>query len=183
LFTTSGRRGWCLKYFSGTKIYATASYGDSSKTVDVYTDGSYDYRDGKWHHIAATFDRDSNITLYVDGVSIMSASMTSIINVDDTKYKDLYFSRDVSQALYFLPGSIDEVRIWNHVRTYNQIRIFNRHRLSGKETGLVGYYRFDEGTESTIYDSASNPVNGTISGASWIDAQVSLAVPNFFIFF
>jgi len=33
--------------------------------------------------------------------------------------------------------------------------------------GPVGYWKFDEGTGSTAYDSTSNRSNGTISGASW----------------
>ncbi|MFH1891549.1 MAG: LamG-like jellyroll fold domain-containing protein [Candidatus Zixiibacteriota bacterium] len=35
--------------------------------------------------------------------------------------------------------------------------------------GLVGYWRFDEGSGSTAYDETVNHNDGTIRGASWID--------------
>jgi hypothetical protein len=38
---------------------------------------------------------------------------------------------------------------------------------TGSETGLVGYWDFNEGTGTTLTDQTSNGNNGTISGATW----------------
>ena len=38
---------------------------------------------------------------------------------------------------------------------------------TGNETGLVGYWNFNEGSSNTVTDLTSNGNNGTINGASW----------------
>jgi PKD repeat protein len=37
----------------------------------------------------------------------------------------------------------------------------------GNESGLVGYWNFNEGTGTTAYDATSNDNDGTINGATW----------------
>jgi hypothetical protein len=39
--------------------------------------------------------------------------------------------------------------------------------------GLVGYWKFDEGNGSTVYDSSSQANNGTVYGASWISDTIN----------
>ena len=40
------------------------------------------------------------------------------------------------------------------------------------EPNLVGYWKFDEGTGATAYDSSGNNFNGTINGATWFNDPV-----------
>jgi parallel beta-helix repeat protein len=44
------------------------------------------------------------------------------------------------------------------------------------ESGLVGYWKFDEGTGSTVYDSSGNDNNGTVYGATWVDGKIGKAL-------
>ena len=41
--------------------------------------------------------------------------------------------------------------------------------LLGNESGLVGYWNFNEGQGSTLTDLSGNGNNGTIYGATWSD--------------
>jgi len=59
-------------------------------------------------------------------------------------------------------GMIDEVRIWKIARTAEQIQNNMRKRLTGKEAGLVGYWKLDEGKGTTTYDSTNNHNNGEL---------------------
>jgi len=45
-----------------------------------------------------------------------------------------------------------------------------------EEINLVAYYKFDEGSGTTAYDSSENGNNGTIYGASWIDGKMGKAL-------
>ena len=45
-----------------------------------------------------------------------------------------------------MKGSMDELRIWNDARTITEINDNMNKELSGTEAGLVGYYRFNEGS-------------------------------------
>ena len=54
-------------------------------------------------------------------------------------------------------GKIDEVRIWNVARTESQIQntmntILSPEYYSTSDSGLVGYWRLDEGTGQTAED-------------------------------
>ena len=51
-----------------------------------------------------------------------------------------------------------------------EVAIINPH------PGLVGWWRFDEGTGTTAGDSSGNGNIGTISGASWVDGKFGKAL-------
>jgi hypothetical protein len=42
-------------------------------------------------------------------------------------------------------------------------------RLTGSESGLIGYWKLDEGTGTTITDLTGNNKTGNISGTIWYD--------------
>jgi len=63
---------------------------------------------------------------------------------------------------------MDEVRIWNVARSAADIQADMNRELIGNESGLVGYWKLNEGAGATIYDSTSNGSNGTINGAQWV---------------
>jgi hypothetical protein len=71
------------------------------------------------------------------------------------------------QTRYF-SGQIDEVRIWN--RTLNSSDIlsrYNHHLDPAQETGLVGYWRFNEGSGGTVNDQTTSGNNGSTSATTW----------------
>jgi hypothetical protein len=56
-------------------------------------------------------------------------------------------------------GKIDELRVWNVFRTATEIKATMNVMLKGNEPGLVAYYKFDEGTGTTIADATGNATN------------------------
>jgi hypothetical protein len=73
----------------------------------------------------------------------------------------------------FFDGKIDEVRIWEVARTQTEIQGYMNQSLTGEEDGLIGYWRFDEGTATTVNDASINSNNGTISSAALWDINDS----------
>jgi hypothetical protein len=76
---------------------------------------------------------------------------------------------------HYFVGQIDEVRAWNVVRTATDIMGTMHKPLTGTEPGLVGYWRFDEGTGAVASDRTVTKNNGSVSGfATWVasDAPV-----------
>jgi hypothetical protein len=70
---------------------------------------------------------------------------------------------------------LDEVRIWNVALPQSQIAGNRFNRLTGKETGLVGYWRLDERAGLTTADATPNGNNGTlVGGASWVDGAPAM---------
>jgi len=78
-----------------------------------------------------------------------------------------------ADAIYtneYFEGDIDEVRVWNYERTVTEIANSKDAELVGNESGLVAYYKFNQGVangdNSTIIfidDSTSNNHQGTLS--------------------
>jgi hypothetical protein len=72
----------------------------------------------------------------------------------------------------YLAGIIDEVRFWNLARTQTQIVSNMNSELTGNETGLIDYWKFNEGS-GTIAQNSVNSSQATLYGASWVNKYKS----------
>jgi len=63
-------------------------------------------------------------------------------------------------------GSLDNIRLWNYARSRTEIQKDMYSELAGNEPGLIGYWKFNEGSGITAGDSAAAN-NGTVTGAAW----------------
>jgi hypothetical protein len=74
------------------------------------------------------------------------------------------------QNLNCFNGDFDELRVWNVARTATQIRDNYNRTLVGDESGLVGYWKFDDAPGSTMAaDSVTGgrtPHPGTLSATT-----------------
>ncbi|NEQ54161.1 MAG: hypothetical protein F6K11_29195, partial [Leptolyngbya sp. SIO3F4] len=81
----------------------------------------------------------------------------------------------------FFKGSIAEVRIWNTHRTEEDIQRDKSRRLLGTEPALVGYWRFEEGTDQVHNLACQNNVlslsSGKVFNALWANATQYPALP------
>jgi hypothetical protein len=64
-------------------------------------------------------------------------------------------------------GYIADFRIWNRALSLAEIASHAFRRLSGDEFGLAGYWRMDEGTGTTLADSAGDAGAGLAVNAAW----------------
>ncbi len=120
----------------------------------------------QWQHVAGTFN-GSVLKVYLNGVEVASSPYTGTIK---PSLRELRIGRmaDASQSREF-NGQIDEVRIWGKALTLNEIRDRMCKKLTGSETGLRAYYRFDEGSGTSVADLSSNSFNMSLStpAPSW----------------
>lgn len=161
--------------------FGTGSEDDLPSMVSV--------NDGNWHHIAATFDNGVK-TLYVDGVLQGTQVVVSPLVTNDDAV------RIGSQIDYYNPirafqGNIDEVRIWNIARTADQISGSKNCELQGDETGLVAYYKFNQGLDgadnsaiTTLTDATANANNGALinfastgTDSNWLAGSPAGGIP------
>ncbi len=130
----------------------------------------------KWQHLALTAD-GSICRAYVNGVEVASRSAPGPY-LTFPGYPLQIGGHSVTGARWF-SGLIDEVRVWSIARTVDQIKAGMHVRLQGDESGLVGYWNFDEGVDQFTHDSSLNGNDGTIAGAVWVesDAPVGICTP------
>ncbi|MFJ9447012.1 LamG-like jellyroll fold domain-containing protein [Kitasatospora sp. NPDC101235] len=119
-------------------------------------------------HVAAVFDGRTAV-LYVDGVKAGSAAVTA---VPDARSAAVVGARLVSGAPQScFTGDIDEVRVWERARQEAEFGDRGR-RLSGVEAGLSAYYRFDEGTGTTLGDHTRARRDATaLGGVAWVESS------------
>ena len=123
---------------------------------------------GKWTHIAGVLDhKKDKLIIYRNGNKIREK---------DTQCK---FGSDrempinvgaIHSSQFFGKGQIDEVRIWKTPLSQAQIRKNMNKKLKGNETGLVGYWNFDEAT----FDLTSNNNHGTLMGNATLEDEESI---------
>jgi len=126
-----------------------------------------------WHHAAATYDSVNAVWyLYLDGVqdATLDIGTNTPPRADSIQHASIgtaMTSTGVS-AGYF-QGIIDEARIWNIVRTPTEIQN-NMYTELASGTGLAGRWGINEGTGTTITDSAiPTPENGLlVNGPTWV---------------
>jgi hypothetical protein len=112
-----------------------------------------------WYHLAGTFDASDSIRLYINGVLALSVEKVDSVPYNATLNVRIGIDQNASNRFN---GIIDEVRIWNTARTQSQIQSMKDSTLSGSETGLAGYWQFDEGTGITAYDKTVNCNDATL---------------------
>jgi hypothetical protein len=121
---------------------------------------------GTWYHIAATFD-GSTTRIYVNGKEEASKATAIIIatnNIDLT-----IGAQPTAASPYPFGGIMDEVRIWNVARSESEIKAAMTSKLSGSEAGLVGYWRMDETSGTTLIDGSNNFNTGKMANMTESD--------------
>ena len=128
----------------------------------------------QWYHLAATFDGSIG-RLYVNGVEEGSIVLNDTLNQN---YNDVRLGavNDVP-ANDNLNGMLDEARIWNVTRTGAQIQDNMNMMIPGNTSGLVGYWRFDEGYGTNADCETPYDNDGTLTNMSTPSAWQTSTAP------
>ena len=67
----------------------------------------------------------------------------------------------------YLDGYLNNTQIWDISLTQEEIISYMTCPPTGNESGLIGYWKFSEGSGDTVYDISGNGNHGVIYGASY----------------
>ncbi|MCD4698765.1 MAG: T9SS type A sorting domain-containing protein, partial [Bacteroidales bacterium] len=164
-----------LSDYTGASDPGTLAFGLNFDRVDPASPGYY--HEGlhssnqvplnEWVHLAATWDKQNMMMkVYINGVLDGTLDVSSHGNVSffDPAVDVLHIGtrKNASYPNDKVVGKIDDARIWNVARTQAQIREAMYTELTGSETGLVAYYKLNEGSGQTVNNGASNNYHGTL---------------------
>ena len=141
--------------------------GSSSQAWQYFT--TLDTYFNQWLFLTVTYDT-GHVSVYFNGVQQLSSIGSG--NFEDLQIGvnyDLYFGylNWPNSSLHYLDGNLDNISIWNTVLSQSEIQNYMNCSPTGSESGLVGYWNFEEGSGTTIYDQTSNGNNGIINGATY----------------
>ena len=144
--------GYGMGLSSGKSAYAFL--GDSNlENGFVQAVTSYTIPFDKWHFMVATFDRNGNLTLYVDGLKHSSVLLTS--EDSETGSDHALYIGNLSHGAGF-KGAIDDVYLYNRALTEAEVsqiyayqsppKIVTNNQPNWINDGLVAYYPLDGDT-------------------------------------
>lgn len=113
-----------------------------------------------WTHVAASYD-GHYLRIYINGaqVAVSSDQNRPLPTTQDGWYIGRRHDLAPSESMW--RGQIADVRLWNRVRSAAEITAAYRTRLTGRETGLVGYWPLENGVPR---DLGPHRRHGTLMG-------------------
>jgi hypothetical protein len=150
---------------------------DNSATGLVLQPAAAALTSNTWVHMAIVRTSATNLKTYINGVLKDDANFTAPALWTPTKVNAGIRWRAVQDGPF--GGKIDEMRIWNTARTQAEIKanMFNRN-LANNSTGLVAYYRMNDGSGTTATNSCTNTpaIDGTLTnGPTWSASPIQFA--------
>lgn len=121
---------------------------------------------GKWIHLAATIDGSGIAKLYKNGEQIQTGEIHLPNTLKRTKN---YIGKSNWPDDYF-NGKISDLRIWKISRSAEDIKNSMYLQLTGKEVGLVGYWRLGAIAEGKVVDFSVNCNDGIVHGDVYVSA-------------
>lgn len=120
---------------------------------------------GSPHHLVGTYD-GSTKNIYSDGVLIAAQPLSGAIGTAGTSLAYVGSSAGASE---FFNGVIDEVRVYSRALGAAEVADHSRGYFADN-TGLVGYWPFDDGQGTVATDESGNANHGTlVNSPTWVD--------------
>ena len=132
-----------------------------------------DIRDGRWHHIAIVYDAtNQRIVGYYDGVAQVGSRTTWPTSaISDGNINTLSIGRNAENNGWGFGGELAELSLWNCALSDEQVASILMAPIDNpqSQTGLLGYWKLDEGTGSTVADATGHGNTGTVKTAAGAD--------------
>lgn len=112
---------------------------------------AYGFNPMQWYTISITYD-GSKGRMYVDGNKVIELSGSMVMAFSALNLGQNWGGYDTRQ---YFNGRISECRVWSRVLTPGEIKL-NLCGADPNANGLLAYWKFNEGSGSKFYNSASS---------------------------
>ena len=155
---------------SSNEMRATHKGNNTSKYAKIAA-GETIENSGNWHNIAMTWDTsEGEVKIYLDGT--LKQTTTGIQAFSGAAPNVCRIGESSATGSGYWKGHMDEISVFDEVVSISTL--YNEGKPKDVEfsdlDGLIGYYRFTEGTGTSIGDESGNGNTGTlVNGASFND--------------
>lgn len=177
-------RDWGISIAGGFVRFGTGTADNAPLDTEHTIEGDENVLTNTWRHIAVVRDASSGVkSIYIDGALDYASPPNR--SRDDITYPDdgapgqqtpwgpyiviAAEKHDAGEAYPSFTGFVDEVRFWNRALAPSEVASLRGRVLrrgSSASVGLVGCYRFEEGSGTMTLDSsaAGSPPGELIAG-------------------
>ena len=140
---------------NGSYALTVQTRNTQNQTVSLSASAANLRTDGKWHHVAYTYDLGAGVArLYLDGKVVD-------VNTDPAKMVDPSLTWYIPVTLggrngdFPMKGELAYATLWNRAITANEVEYTRRHPVNGMEAGLIGCWSLDGGSAGLL-DGVAN---------------------------
>jgi len=136
-------------------------------------------------HASVSFDGDSKLKLFVNGKSVSEVTLSTTEralvnvcpNVEPRTNNTIAYLGDGFLFKGSYKGNVDDMRLWDRELTAKEIaENYNRY-INGNESGLIGYWQFDEGLNRYAFDRSNYKKIFNEHHITFTQAESTKAVP------
>jgi len=154
-----GDTGWGLAIdAAGYLRYWIADDPDSSLASDRPLDP------GVWQHVALVVDPATNTVAFFINGAVAGDHEVSIVSHDTANHALIWGRKGALTEGGWFTGDLDEVRLWDYARDADEIFAFANRQLPDGMSGLLGYWRLNDGIGDTAEDSSGNGLLADLYG-------------------
>ena len=137
-------------------------------TISTVTTPTASVKFNEWQHIAASYDTlTSEVHLYLNGIAQpLETVIPPAGPILSNSTRELVIG-NMKTGNHAFQGCIDEVRVWNTIRSEMEINEWMEMNLPEEQSGLYGYWKFDEGAGDTAFDRSGADRHGELSQIRW----------------
>lgn len=125
-----------------------------------------------WYHVAVV-NSAGTFKFYRDGVELTASTFSGTYGAQGQKAVALMIGCRLGSE--FLSGLVDEVRFWNTARSGANILANKDTELVGNETGLVGYWKCNQGAGTKLKDYSATGFAATTVNSPTFSTDVPFA--------
>ena len=163
----------------GTEIYVR--FGDAAiagNILQIKTGGSQfelkePFETGKWYHFALTYSASGEITAYINGEKAGGMTKKNHYVLDNILLcgSESYFRAEKAM--------MSQVRLWSVCRQQSTIQANMNRGVDPNSSGLIGYWKLDEGEGDIFKDATPNKFNLECSApVVWSAEDIDFTDPN-----
>jgi uncharacterized protein (TIGR02145 family) len=149
-----------------TSVYLSTAIGNTNQLAQTWTNENA-ITSNQWHHVAISLS-NGIASIYIDGIyNVAGNNFNHQIQASSADFLIGTGTDLVGSLTQVMNGNIDDISVWNTALTQQEIQTYMSCPPTGNESGLVGYWNFEEGSGNTVLDLTPNGNDGTINGATY----------------
>lgn len=138
----------------------------------------------QWIHVAVSVRGATDMNIYINGIEVDgNYSGSGLAMAVNSACETIIGYGTDNNGAQFLSGELDEISVWNYSKSIDEIRVTMCSKLSGNESGLVGYWSFEEGSGMETLEMMSGNRGAIEGNVNWGISGAPIGDESFFEYF